>query len=460
METVTADIYCRLSLADEGDTTKVDDQERICRALGEARGWTIGEVHKDNSLSAWRRDRKRAGWDRMLSRIESRAASAIIVYHGDRLIRQPFDLETLLNLSSGLGVLLASPTGVRDLGNPDDQFILRIEAAMACRESDNISRRTKAGHARRRRQGLVRSGGRGGRPYGFASDGVTQIPAEAELIREMAGRILSGEGVGQLCRDLNERGLPTVTGGQWQHGSLRKMIARPRLAGLMPDETPAAWEPVLDRDTWEQVRAVTQARAAGFSYATNSRRYLLTGLATCGPCGHTVAIRHSTRSEALRGYGCINPDCPRKVHRKVEHADDYVTGHIITILGSDAFAERLAAASVQPGVTAEIVELERLREDARQRLENMADLPAVVWESAARGMARWDERIALLRDQLASAPGQRLARKHAGITREEFKALTLTERRTIVAALVTVEILPSRKRGPGFDPDAINVTAK
>ena len=40
---VRAGIYCRLSLARYGDTTKVDDQERICRQLASQLSWQLAE---------------------------------------------------------------------------------------------------------------------------------------------------------------------------------------------------------------------------------------------------------------------------------------------------------------------------------------------------------------------------------------------------------------------------------
>src|SRR5690606_32817517 len=294
-----------------GDTTKVDDQERICRDVAQSRGWTVRDelVFKDNSRSAWQRNRKRPGWDAMLDNIERGQVQAIVVYHGDRLIRQPYDLEKLLNISDSKGVRLASPTGTRDLDNADDRFVLRIEAAQACRESDNISRRTKNGHRRRREIGLVRSGGRGGRPYGFATDGVTHVPEEVAVLRELAERVLAGEKTNVICRELNERGLRTVTGGRWQHGSVKKMLLRPRLAGLMPDGvSKAAWEPVLEREVWESVKAVLEGKAAAFSYATNARRYLLSGIALCGTCAWGGRGACRLRCEPVAtwcwGWGC------------------------------------------------------------------------------------------------------------------------------------------------------------
>ena len=36
-----AAIYCRMSVARFDDTTKVEDQERICRELARQRGWEV-----------------------------------------------------------------------------------------------------------------------------------------------------------------------------------------------------------------------------------------------------------------------------------------------------------------------------------------------------------------------------------------------------------------------------------
>jgi site-specific DNA recombinase len=106
-----AAIYCRISLARFGDTLKVDDQEKLCREVSDRRGWAVGseQIYVDNSRSAWRHDRKRPGWDAMLEAIGRGEVEAIVVYHGDRLIRQPWDLELLLRLAREKGIQLASP---------------------------------------------------------------------------------------------------------------------------------------------------------------------------------------------------------------------------------------------------------------------------------------------------------------------------------------------------------------
>src|ERR1700749_3629621 len=168
--TGAAAIYTRMSHVLDDDQTKVDDQERRCRELAAARGVEVAGVYCDNNRSAWQPNRQRPEWDRMLADVDAGRVNAIIVYHGDRLIRQPWDLAKLLQLARGKGIRLYSPSGDRDLDSDDDQFVLEIEAAMAKRESANISRRKKAQYERMRRQGMIRHGGRGGRAFGYQPD--------------------------------------------------------------------------------------------------------------------------------------------------------------------------------------------------------------------------------------------------------------------------------------------------
>src|SRR5687768_5320420 len=93
------DIYARLFRNPDGKIEKIEDQVADCRAVAERRGLTVGEVHADDNLSAWKRRVRRPGWEAMLERIESGKASGIIVWHVDRLFRQPRDLEKLIDLA-------------------------------------------------------------------------------------------------------------------------------------------------------------------------------------------------------------------------------------------------------------------------------------------------------------------------------------------------------------------------
>jgi DNA invertase Pin-like site-specific DNA recombinase len=185
-------IYCRISKARDEDQTGVDRQERLCREVVQRLGLVIvpGGVLVDNNRSAWQRNRTRPGWTALLEAIRAGRVRHVIVYHPDRLMRQPRDLEELLTLSEEHDITLHGQANRRDLSDPDDRFFLRIEVAHACRSSDDTSRRLRDALADRARAGRPHSSGQ--RPYGYAADAVTVIEPEAVIIREIYARYLEG----------------------------------------------------------------------------------------------------------------------------------------------------------------------------------------------------------------------------------------------------------------------------
>ncbi len=140
-----AAIYCRISKARDEDQTGVDRQERLCREVAERLGLVIapGAVFVDNNRSAWQRTRNRPGWNALLETIRAGQLRHVIVYHPDRLMRQPRDLEELLTLSEEHDITLHGQANRPDLSDADDRFFLRIEVAHACRSSDDTSRRLR-----------------------------------------------------------------------------------------------------------------------------------------------------------------------------------------------------------------------------------------------------------------------------------------------------------------------------
>ena len=473
-----AAIYCRLSLSRYGDTTKVDEQERICRELAAQRGWDLAAgcghpeqngVYTDNSKSAWQKNRKRPAWDQMLADVDAGKLQAIIVYHGDRLVRQPYDLEMLLKLADGKGVRLASPTGTRALDNDDDQFILSIEAAAARRESAATSRRMKGDIARRARGGIVNSGGQGGRLFGFATDGVTHHPAdrcniatgqeviEADIVREVIARILAGEGVRHITADLRGRGISTTAGRPMHPLAVRRMIASPRYAGLMPDgASPAAWQPIVPREDWETANAVMASRAGPLAPGHNARRYLLSGIARCGACGGPMqvlpAYAKSTGESIAARYGCLTVPC-RKVFRKLEHLDTYVIVRTVAKLGDKRNPPGRIPSS--PGLAAEF----RALAQERQAIEAAVTDHTKGYVHLLLGrLESVDARLAQLRELTAAGAAARVTGAHAGINETTFRELPLSVQRTLVAALFAVTVLPASKRGPGFRTEDVRLT--
>lgn len=450
-----AGIYCRLSYAPDGRLESVERQEADCRTVAHRLGWPIDEhhVYRDNNRSAWRRNRKRPGWDAMLEAIEANQIDAIIVYHGDRLIRQPYDLEKLLSIADSKGIRLASPSGTRNLDNPDDRFVLRIEAAHACRESDNTSRRVRDTVEARARAGKLGAGGH--RPFGFERDGHTRREDECRILAEAADRLLAGQSEYGVIRWLNSV-CTTTTGGQWRSTSLRRILENPRVAGLVKRGDRyyrAVWEPILPEEVWHDLLLLFKQRSKDYPYPGRERRYLLSGIAKC-PNGHGLVTK-VTGPSATRSYHCRLADCDSYVTRSVAHLDAYVSGRVVALLNDPAFLRELDAAD--PSVAGEIAELERRRAQVAQQLEDLVDHPEVDPGVLVRSLANFDRRIQQLRDQAAVSERRRLLRRVAGISREDWEGLPVDVRSSVVRATYRIVVLPTGKRGPGFDPNSVRM---
>ncbi|MET9088159.1 recombinase family protein [Streptomyces sp. NPDC004237] len=496
-----AAIYCRLSYAPDGSVEKVERQEADCRELAARMGWTISERHVfvDNSRSAWQRKRKRPAWDGMLAAVEADEVDGIVVYHGDRMIRQPWDLEKLISISDGKRLRVSSPQGTRDLDSEDDRFILRIEAAQACRSSADTSRRVARGVKGRVAKGLSPTAG-GRRPFGWgvqvgtrvkvdpetgderlvpAIDTTQPVATEIRFIQQGIERQLAGMGQAAVVRWLNKSGALTTEGNPWTAKSWRNVVLAPRVAGLIEHEGKlykAAWDGAVSVDVWEAVKALYASSAAQHPYRGHERARLLTGGAECFQChkgpkkaeckgAKCLGPHHTVRSKPTGGrnrkgsriYYC--PVC-RGVGRNLELLDAYVEGRVLRLLSGDDFAEELRKVVMignRPELLTEIAALEKRRDQVKEDLKNLADHPDVDPTLALLSVASFDRKIVELQASLAVSAKLRRLTQHAGISRKEWSELSVDVRATVVMDLFRVVILPSTLRGPGFDPSSVRL---
>jgi DNA invertase Pin-like site-specific DNA recombinase len=285
------------------DQTGVDRQERICRQVAQRLGLVIAgdAVFVDNNRSAWQRRRRRPGWEALLEAIRVGRVAHVIVYHPDRLMRQPRDLEELLSICDDRQVSLHGEANQRDLSDPDDRFFLRIEVAHACRSSDDTSRRLRAAHADRARDGVPHSGPR---PFGYTVDRMHLVEDEADIVRELFRRVVQGESVMGLARELNQRGIRTTLGNTWAATRVRELLSSPRVAGLRVHRGQVvgagAWPAIVPQGLWEEVQERLKFRASQLPPRTGSY-YLLRGVVFCARCGTRMV---GTSQGGRRSYVC------------------------------------------------------------------------------------------------------------------------------------------------------------
>jgi DNA invertase Pin-like site-specific DNA recombinase len=516
-------LYTRLSYAPDGSVEKVERQEADGRARGRALSWPEPCcVYRDNSRSAWQRNRKRPDWDKMLRTVDASGAllvpgtakadhvhDGIMTYHGDRLIRQPYDLEVLLNLAWGRDFPLASVTGVRDLANPDDRFILRIEAAQACRASDDTSRRVKRGRLATATKGGMRPGGRRTFGWGLATgetrkviDPVTDevrvvevrdsdalVPSEIRLARECAEIVLAGLSLRAALSWMNKRSL-TTGGRPWTGRGLKQMLGAYRMAGYVEykgDLYEARWPPVYadTRDEAlemvEAIRAIFATNLNTYGYYGRERKYLLTGIGECGGC-HAPSAEEpeggTCRTSALRcgrphrriGRKPVNgtdyyycPQCHRG--RTMANLDGFIDGRTLRFLNSPELIAELNAQHVEveerrPSYAAQIAALKARKKEKEGQLKRLADHPNLDPALLLQALASFDERIVELEAKAGSAQRSGVLGRLIGITPEAWKDEDMDVRSEAVGSLFRIIVHRTTQRGPGFDPATIEVVRR
>ncbi|SJN34383.1 Mobile element protein [Microbacterium esteraromaticum] len=337
-------MYVRISDDPEGTERGVDRQEADCRAYATAHSWEVAAVFRENDTSAFKqrtitlpsgeRVRRvvRPQFRAMLKHLTDGQAQVMIAYDLDRAVRDPRDLEDLIDAKVLGGFAVRSVTGSLRLDTDSDVAMTRVLVAMANKSSADTARRV----VRAAKQQAVEGAWHGGRvPFGYrAENGVLIVdPVTGPLAVEAYQRVLAGDSLYRIRKDWNERGVVTTHGCAWSDRTLKLMLRNPSNKGvreyrpIMPDgsraktskmQVQAAWPALVDEDTWQQVSAVLDARKKARNFhqpgtGAAKRLYPFSGLIRCSKCGTAMIHRGGV-------YQCIQPT-RGGCHRSIRSAE-------------------------------------------------------------------------------------------------------------------------------------------
>jgi site-specific DNA recombinase len=458
-------VYVRISRDREGAGLGVERQEGDCRALADRLGWNVLGVYVDNDMSAYS-GKPRPGYRRMLADLDTGMYGGVLAWHTDRLYRMPPELEELGALCDKRTIPIQTvKAGLIDLSTSAGWLNARMLGAVARYEVDHMIERIEAAKLQAAAAGKW---GGGPRPFGYAADGVTVDESEAAVVRAVADLVLAGSSLRSLTADLNARGVRTSTGRQWAPTELKKMLVRPRNAGLRQHRGqvigPAAWPAILEEDTWRALCAQVGDPGRRTS-PPPGRVWLGSGLFLCGVCadGQTVSAGTSSTGSGGHkpGYRCRSR---RHVTRDAVAVDEFVTAVVVGRL-SRPDAAGLLRVGEPPDMAALHTEALALRAqlDELGRMYGARQMDA---RQVAEASAILHADLADVEDRIGRAASRSVLAGVAGVRdpAEVWAGLSLDRRRAVVDALLTVTILPTRRgRLPGggyFDPDAIRIDWK
>jgi site-specific DNA recombinase len=485
----------RISDARDEDTKGVAGQGKDCDGLAARIGWVFGPegTHHvvENDTSAFKRKKillpngerqlrtVRPGFRQALAMLADGRADGLIAYDLDRAVRDPRDLEDLIDVVESRipRIPVESVTGSLRLANDADVTMARVMVAVANKASRDTARRVSRARLRQAEEGQW---GGGKRPFGFRPDGVTVDPVEAAEIRRAAEALLAGVSLRQVTASLRDRKVPTVTGAAWNTVTVKDMLLRPRNAGLtvyrpMGGRGPRAtriytdadiagkapWEAILAEETWRAVRSILTdpSRRHG---PGNVPRWLGSRIYQCGVCddGTTMVVSGSSNA----GHRYFRYICREFGHltRSAPACDEYV---------EETLTDRLT----RPDAADLLIPPDRDDKTAVRLRQEVAALRELLNEQARLHARRVidGQQLAVgtreLRSQIESAEGNLAALESAspltviagrpdaaGI----WKSLDLGRKRAILRAAVTVtlnSVPPERRRGGRyFDYESVS----
>ena len=243
------------------------------------------------------------------------------------------------------------------------------------------------------------------------SDVIRYVPGEdrqVATVQRIFEMCCQGYGFRSTAIALNNDGVPSPTGGRWNHRQIKLMLTNPVYRGALcfnktcqakfhridPDGRPRArrakkpernsrdqWivvedvhEPLVSRETFEKARSEMARLRDAKGKARPSHRYLLSGLLKCTHCGMNLwgtilTLYHSgarRRYYVDAGYRRYGPAVCKSTSIQAEPLDAWVLGKVRDLLLADTEATeaavdtfvRAALAGHQAGADVEAIEKE------------------------------------------------------------------------------------------------------
>jgi DNA invertase Pin-like site-specific DNA recombinase len=264
---------------------------------------TVGEVFEELDESGARADRPLL--ERALARVELGESSGIVVSKLDRFGRSLLDgLAAIDRITRAGGTFVAVEDGL-DLSTDTGKLVLRILLSLGEWELDRVRTIWRTAQERAVARGVKV----GGTPTGYRrrSDGrLVADPHYAPLVAELFHRRAEGASIGELCRLLNERGVPTAAGAPvWGWSTVDGLLRNRAYLGEIRHGTylnASGHAALVDPATWQAAQRPLEKRPA----RPDAGETLLRGLLRCSGCCRMLTafrIRRGTGREN-RLYAC------------------------------------------------------------------------------------------------------------------------------------------------------------
>lgn len=368
--------YIRVSTEDQTEYSP-DAQLVEIRRYADKSGFVVPDslVFMDEGISG-KKTAKRDAFNRMIgmAKQKPRPFDAILLWKFSRFARNREDsvvYKSMLRKQLGIEVISASePVG-------DDKMSILIEALIEAMDeyySINLAEEVKRGMTEKARRGGLQSTPSFG--YTAKDNKLEPIPEEAELVRAIFSRFISGEGLYPIAKWLNAMGVTTHRGSKFENRTIEYILRNPVYIGKLRwnpsgrtsrDFTneniilsDAEHEAIISNETWDAAQSRMAQIKAQWKYhgrPASDHRDWLSGLVRCTSCGRTLVF---SKPHYWKCGGYAKGACKYSQHT----ADERLKNMLITGMEHDALSGQPVSYAVVQSKPEALDEERMLREQS------------------------------------------------------------------------------------------------
>ena len=299
-----AALYARVSSDRQDVDLSVSAQLRALKDYARANGYSVARQYIDEAESGRVADRPQF---REMIEEGSKAKApfdVILVWKFSRFTRKREHAVAFKSMLRRKGIRVVSITEHAD-DSPTGKLMEAIIESVDEFYSENLAQEVVRGMREAASRGFF-LGSKA--PFGYrrvkVSDGMKERPtlevdpATAPVVKEIFESSLSGYGLKEICRTLNDRGI-TNRGKRWYKGGLHYLLTNEAYTGTAvwgrttkvekaqdPVRVEGAWPALVSRELFDDVQQAMRDRAPKVQRPGRvGSKFLLSGLLKCGVCG-------------------------------------------------------------------------------------------------------------------------------------------------------------------------------
>ena len=299
-----AALYARVSSERQDVDLSVSAQLRALKDYAKANGYLVAREYVDEAESGRVADRPQ--FREMIEQGSQPKApfEVILVWKFSRFTRKREHAVAFKSMLRRKGIRVVSITEHAD-DSPTGKLMEAIIESLDEFYSENLAQDVVRGMRESASRGFFLASNA---PFGYkrikVSDGVKERPTlevdptTAPVVKEIFESSLRGNGLKEICKALNGRGI-TNRGKRWNKGGLHYLLTNEAYTGTAvwgrtskgektqdPVRVEGAWPALVSRELFDDVQQAMRDRAPKVQRpARVGSKFLLSGLLKCGVCG-------------------------------------------------------------------------------------------------------------------------------------------------------------------------------